>query len=214
MSTDGLKKPPAARHRLSEEEKHRRLLEVRASRPKGEPVWIFGFGSLMWNPCYEYDVRTAAFLAGYERKFHIWSMGGRGTEDKPGLGLCLEDCYGGCRGIAYRLVEEHIEESWTRIWDREMSSGVYKATWVSVNTDAHGRVPALTFVADHSHPHYVGPMPMERMAEVMARAEGDRGLCRDYLANMIEEMHKINVRDDELIELLRQVDARRASAAD
>ena len=204
-------KPTLVYTKLPPEESHRLLLETRAGRPKDEAMWVFGFGSLMWNPCFNYDVKASALLKGYDRKFHIWTTRARGTPDNPGLGLCLEDCQGMCRGIAYRLVEDDVEAAWERLWEREMGSGVYRASWVSVETEEHGRVAALTFIVNRNHPHYAGPMPSEHMASIMAGAKGSYGPCRDYLAGTIDEMRKLNVIDRELEALLAEVDALESS---
>ena len=192
--------------RLPDDEKRRRLYEARASRPKDEPMWVFAFGSLMWNPCFEYDVASPATLRGYDRKFSFWTSRGRGTPENPGLGLCIEDCAGACRGVAYRLVEDHLEDAWECLWEREMGSGIYRAQWLGVETDEYGRVPALTFVVDKRHPHYTGKLSLETMAAYMAGARGVYGTNRDYLAGTIEEMRKLNVVDQELIQLLAEVD--------
>lgn len=192
---------------MSPEEKQQSLLETRAGRPSDEPMWVFGFGSLMWNPCFDYDIKTAAVLKGYDRKFHIWTTRARGTPDNPGLGLCLEDCAGACRGVAFRLVEGDVEAAWERLWEREMGSGIYRPAWVSLESEDHDRIVALTFVVNREHPHYAGPMPSERMADIMAGAKGSYGLCRDYLAGTIEEMRKLDVSDSDLEELLSRVDA-------
>ena len=192
---------------MSPEEKQQSFLETRAGRPSDEPMWIFGFGSLMWNPCFDYDIKTAAVLKGYDRKFHIWTTRARGTPDNPGLGLCLEDCAGACRGVAFRLVEGDVEAAWERLWEREMGSGIYRPVWVSLESEDHDRIVALTFVVNREHPHYAGPMPSERMADIMAGAKGSYGLCRDYLAGTIEEMRKLDVSDSDLEELLSRVDA-------
>jgi cation transport protein ChaC len=192
---------------MSPEEKQQSLLETRAGRPSDEPMWVFGFGSLMWNPCFDYDIKTAAVLKGYDRKFHIWTTRARGTPDNPGLGLCLEDCAGACRGVAFRLVEGDVEAAWERLWEREMGSGIYRPVWVSLESEDHDRIVALTFVVNREHPHYAGPMPSERMADIMAGAKGSYGLCRDYLAGTIEEMRKLDVSDSDLEELLSRVDA-------
>lgn len=192
---------------MSPEEKHQSLLETQAARPSDEPMWVFGFGSLMWNPCFDYDVKTAAVLKGYDRKFHIWTTRARGTPDNPGLGLCLEDCAGACRGVAFRLVEDDVDAAWERLWEREMGSGIYHPAWVSLDSEEQGRIVALTFVVNRKHPHYAGPMPSERMADIMAGAKGSYGLCRDYLAGTIDEMRKLNVADPELEELLSRIDA-------
>jgi len=192
---------------MSPEDKQKSLLETRAGRPSDEPMWVFGFGSLMWNPCFDYDIKTAAVLKGYDRKFHIWTTRARGTPDNPGLGLCLEDCAGACRGVAFRLVEDDVEAAWERLWEREMGSGIYRPVWVSLESEEHDRIVALTFVFNREHPHYAGPMPSERMADIMAGAKGSYGLCRDYLAGTIEEMRKLDVADSDLEELLSRVDA-------
>lgn len=192
---------------MSPEEKQQSLLETRAGRPSDEPMWVFGFGSLMWNPCFDYEIKTAAVLKGYDRKFHIWTTRARGTPNNPGLGLCLEDCAGACRGVAFRLVEGDVEAAWERLWEREMGSGIYRPAWVSLESEDHDRIVALTFVVNREHPHYAGPMPSERMADIMAGAKGSYGLCRDYLAGTIEEMRKLDVSDSDLEELLSRVDA-------
>jgi len=193
--------------RLPKEESHKILLETRAARPRDEPMWVFAFGSLMWNPCFDYDLKLEGVLRGYDRKFHIWTTRARGTPDNPGLGLCLEDCSGMCRGVAYRLLEDDVEEAWERLWEREMGSGIYRPSWVSVETMERGRVAALTFIVNRDHPHYAGPMPSEQMATIMAGAKGTYGPCRDYLAGTIEEMRKLEVTDPHLEALLAQVDA-------
>jgi glutathione-specific gamma-glutamylcyclotransferase len=118
-----------------------------------------------------------------------------------------------CRGIAYRLVEDDVETAWERLWEREMGSGVYRASWVSVETDTYGRVPALTFIVNRDHPHYAGPMPSNHMAAIMAGAKGSYGPCRDYLAGTIDEMRKLNVIDRELEALLAEVDALESSGS-
>lgn len=192
---------------MSPDEKHQSLMETRAGRPKDEPMWVFGFGSLMWNPCFDFDIKAPAVLKGYDRKFHIWTTRARGTPDNPGLGLCLEDCSGACRGVAFRLVEDDVEAAWERLWEREMGSGIYRPVWVSVESEDYGSVVALTFVVNREHPHYAGPMPSDRMADIMAGAKGSYGLCRDYLAGTIDEMRKLNVADPELEDLLNRVDA-------
>ncbi len=204
---------PELRVQLSEEERLARLLEARASRPKGERMWVFGFGSLMWNPCFDYDVQTAAVLPGYERKFHTWTTRARGTPERPGLGLCLEDYGSECRGVAFRVLEDAVEDAWDRLWAREMGSGIYRAAWLGVHTDTHGWVPALTFVVNRNHPHYAGDMALEKKAEVMSGACGEYGLCRDYLFGTIQEMRKLGVVDPELDALLEAVDERRTEIA-
>ncbi len=189
---------------VSKDERERRLRVVRETQPEG-PLWVFAFGSLMWNPCFEFDRREVAEFHGWERKFHIWTTLARGTPDRPGLGLCIEQSELSCKGIVYRLLAKNEEADWQALWDREMVSGIYQAVWADVQLETGKHVKALTFVVDKAHPQYAGGMAIPHMAEIIAGAEGKYGLCRDYLASTVEEMAKINVFDDYLTMLLEEV---------
>ena len=203
----GFKTPwPQGEHReLSSEEKQIILDETRALRPDG-PLWVFAFGSLMWNPGFEFAESDIAILAGWERKFHIWTTVARGTPDRPGLGLCLEKGEGDCKGIVYQLRPENEEKDWEALWYREMNSGIYKTCWADLETENFGRVKALVFVVNPEHRQYAGQLPVDVMAEIMAGACGRYGRCRDYLANTIDEMKKLGVIDLHLSNLLKAVD--------
>jgi glutathione-specific gamma-glutamylcyclotransferase len=207
--TSGAKIPlPEGQHQeLSKKDSQFRLDKTRAGRPDG-PLWVFAFGSLMWNPCFEYDRADVAVLPGWERKFHIWTTVARGTPERPGLGLCLEKGNEGCKGIVYQLRAENEDQDWAALWYREMSSGIYQTLWTDVETENSGRVKALAFVVDRDHRQYAGPLPAEMMAEIMAGASGRYGRCRDYLAGTVEEMGKLGVSDPDLLHLLKLVDSR------
>lgn len=191
---------------VSEEERNRRLQVIQSSRPAG-PMWVFAFGSLMWNPCYEFDRREIANFDGWERKFHIWTTLARGTPESPGLGLCIEQSTTSCKGVAYQLLAENEEEDWLALWDREMVSGIYQAVWAELKLETGEDVKALTFVVDNTHPQYAGGMSVPEMAKIIAGAEGKYGRCSDYLASTVEEMAKIDVADDYLDGLLAAVNS-------
>ena len=199
--------------RLTEDERDSRLQTVLNNRPDG-PLWIFAFGSLMWNPCFDYDRCEDALFEGWERKFHIWATVSRGTMERPGLGLCLEKGDGACRGLAYRLLPENEDAEWPVIWNREMNTGVYNAIWADLTLQSGEVVKALTFVVDPTHIQYAGRMPIPVMSEVIAGAAGEYGRCRDYLASTVEGMAKLGVVDEYLNSLLTAVDAQMKSNAD
>jgi len=201
--------PTGEYRELTPEERQHILDETRASRPDG-PLWVFAFGSLMWNPGFEYEVSDVAVLAGWERKFHIWTTVARGTPERPGLGLCLEKGEGECKGIVYQLCSENEDKDWEALWYREMNSGIYKTLWADLETENFGRIKALVFVVDPEHRQYAGQLPLDVMAEIMAGACGRYGRCRDYLAGTIDEMKKLGVVDLELIDLLEFVDLKEA----
>jgi cation transport protein ChaC len=207
MSSFEIPKLSDKQHLLPKHVQQRMLSETKAGRPDG-PLWIFAFGSLMWNPGFEFDISDTAILPGWERKFHIWTTVARGTPERPGLGLCLKRGDTECKGIVYRLLPKNEEKDWEELWFREMNSGVYQTLWTDVETENHGSIKALTFVADTDHPQHVGPLPIDVMAEIMVGACGRYGRCRDYLAGTVEEMEKLGVIDLHLNELLEKVDSR------
>ena len=195
---------------LSDEARAESQWRIMASAPSGDGVWVFGFGSLMWNPCFSFTEHRPASITGYERKFHIWTTKARGTPDMPGLGLCLEKADRECRGVAYRLADDHLEDSLDALWCREMTTGIYEPAWCEIEFETGDAMQAITFVVNHTSRQYVGPMPMQQMAPIIARASGEYGTCRDYLSMTIAVMADLGVRDPELDELLRMVDALRA----
>ena len=120
-----------------------------AGAPDPDDIWIFGFGSLIWNPGFEPMERKTATLQGFKRCFHIWTTMARGTPERPGLGMCLEPVAGAsCRGIAFRLASETRERDLKYLWSREMISCVYAPTWVEVATDCGRTLPALTWASN------------------------------------------------------------------
>ncbi len=171
---------------------------------QGEAIWVFAYGSLMWNPCFSHERRVPAKLTGYQRAFCFWSVLARGTPEAPGLGVGLLGAGGICAGIAYRLEASDLDASLQAIWDREMSSGIYRPTWVSVDTD-RGQLPAIAFVIDPSHPQYAPPMPADRQAEIIAAARGKFGPCHEYLSTMLEHLAELDVREPELESLMEGV---------
>lgn len=202
-----IKWPDLHGHIFSDEERYRRLEVLKQDRPDG-PLWVFAFGSLMWNPCFEYDQCETAVFEGWERKFHIWTTIARGTRERPGLGLCIEKGETHCKGLAYRLRAENEEDDWRKLWDREMVSGIYQAIWADMTLENGEVIKALTFVVDTSHRQYAGGMSVPQMSEIIAGAEGKYGLCSDYLRSTVEELKKIGVVDDYLDQLLGAVDER------
>ena len=91
------------------------------------------------------------------------------------------------------------------IWAREMYTGVYRPTWLTVET-ARGDIPALTFVVDPTHTQYAGDRPMGEMATIMAGACGENGRCRDYLAAMLDSLAEMGIDEPHFRDLLARVD--------
>ena len=165
-----------------------------ATRPASRPSWVFGYGSLMWNPAFDYVERRPARLEGWRRSFCFWTPLGRGTPERPGLMLGVEKG-GACDGIAYRITASQVETEISILFNREMLSGIYDAVWVDCTDEEGSKLRALTFVINPQHPQYCGGMSVKTKAESMAFAEGRRGTCRAYLFECADQLRAIGVTD-------------------
>lgn len=191
--------------------------ELLASRSKmmtqatGDDVWVFGYGSLIWNPAFHYAERHTGKIHGFHRRFCLWTPIGRGTAEFPGLMLGL-DRGGSCRGVAFRIEAAKVESELDILWRREMVSGSYAPRWVGVQTPA-GTVRAITFVINHAHDRYAGLLSDEKIAAIIAKAEGGLGRCCDYLFNTVAHLNELGIGDRPLSRLAVQVTQRMSARA-
>jgi glutathione-specific gamma-glutamylcyclotransferase len=176
---------------------------IAALRAGTEPVWVFAYGSLMWNPEIAFAEARPGFLHGYHRSFCLYSRDYRGTPERPGLVLGL-DRGGSCRGIVYRLPPDRVGETLDRIWAREMTGEVYRMRRVVVRT-ARGVVAAHACVVRRASPDYAGRLSLDEAAEVLASAAGGRGSGRDYLANTVRHLEELGIRDGSLHRIAARV---------
>ncbi len=168
-------------------------------------LWIFGYGSLMWRPGFEYVSVEPAVLDGWHRDFCVYSRHWRGTPERPGLVLGL-DAGGSCRGLAFRVAAARRRAVIDYLDERELIGYAYAARTLAVRC-ADGRVvDAYTFVADTGHRHYAGRLPIERAAAIIMDAEGCAGLNRDYLINTIRHLEQDGFAEPELHALLVEVE--------
>jgi cation transport protein ChaC len=191
---------------MSEAERARRLAEIRAAAPGGDEVGVFAYGSLMWDPCFDYRSRQVGTLRGHRRSFCLWTARARGSPEAPGLGLGIVAGAGRCEGLVYRLDRAAFEAALPELWEREMYSGVYRPRWLEVACEA-GAAPALAFVIDTGHAQYAGEMALEAKARLIAHAHGRYGLCRDYLAKTARALAEHGIDDTEVATLDRMVAA-------
>ena len=176
-----------------------------------EGVWLFGYGSLIWNPAFHFTDRLIGTIYGYHRRFCLWTHLGRGCPERPGLVLGLERG-GSCRGVAFHIASDAVEEELAIVWRREMLSGAYVPRWVDVHS-ALGDIRAITFVINHAHERYARFLPDDRIAEVISTAEGFLGPCADYLINTVDHLAELGIHDRPLQRLRAQVLARRSEQA-
>ena len=171
--------------------------------------WVFGYGSLIYNPIIEHSHRAIASIYGYHRRFCLWTKIGRGSPDCPGLVLSL-DRGGSCKGVAFRLNPQNAIAELDLLWRREMMTMAYRPRLISLHTDI-GLKRGLAFVANPARPAYAQPMPFEATVEVVAHAAGFNGPCREYLYDTVKGMQACGIRDRQLEKLAAAVQQRLAS---
>ena len=180
---------------------------VAALREAAAPVWIFAYGSLMWNPEMPFAERRLALLRGWHRSFCLYSRDYRGTPESPGLVLGL-DRGGACRGIAYRLPQQGLGAAIDRLWAREMAGQVYDMRPVRIAT-GDGILAAHAFTVRRNNRDYAGRLAPEAVARIIAGAAGGRGTGRDYLANTVRHLEELGIADGPL----HRIEARVAALA-
>lgn len=177
----------------------------------GQDLWIFAYGSLMWDPGVEFVELRRARTAEYARSFCLFDEGGRGSMQEPGLQLAL-DAGHGCDGLAFRIAAEMLEHETFVLFRREMIASAYRPVWLVLQT-AQGPVEALSFAADHASERIVSGIPLEEKARMIAAASGFLGSNFDYLAEARAQLARLGVEDGYIDELYAQAVALRAAQA-
>ncbi|WP_170331373.1 gamma-glutamylcyclotransferase [Ruegeria arenilitoris] len=169
-------------------------------------MWVFGYGSLLWNPGFPVARSERATLHGYARSFCMSSIHHRGTEDKPGLVLALDEQRdANCTGLALAVEAGHEERTLDELRERELISSAYVERILDVDLDNGQVVNAVTYVIDPHHVQYCGGMPLEEQANIIAHAVGGRGPNTEYLYNTAEHLAEIGLRDPDLEWLSQRV---------
>jgi cation transport protein ChaC len=195
----GLEASPLCDELLSEQALEDSLQDVLRSAHRAPDVWVFAYGSLIWNPVLEFDERIVVTAHGYHRSFCLWSRVNRGTPENPGLVLGL-DRGGRCSGIAYRIPQRLADDELHLLWRREMLLGSYAPRWVHV-THGERAFRALAFVVNRDRLGYAGRLPAREIVARLIRARGKIGTGLDYLRRTIEGLAADGIRDPHLVNL-------------
>jgi cation transport protein ChaC len=171
-----------------------------------EDLWVFGYGSLMWRPGFDYVESALAWVHGYHRSLCIFSHVHRGTPERPGLVLGL-DRGGSCQGVAFRVAARDRENTIAYLRERELVTSVYLEKTVGVRFAEGGCVNALAYVVDRSHCQYAGRLPFEEMTRLVAEGVGVNGDNPAYVRNTYEHLLQLDIHDPELAEIVRRLDS-------
>ncbi|MCB1450444.1 MAG: gamma-glutamylcyclotransferase [Nitratireductor sp.] len=160
-------------------------------------LWVFGYGSLMWNPGFAVEERRSARLHGVHRGLCIRSWVHRGTRENPGLVLGLARG-GSCTGVAFRVAGSNRDAVIAYLRERELVTSVYLETWRQARLDGGEMIRALTYVADPSHEQYAGRLNDGEIASIVANAVGRSGTNIDYVRNTVAHLREQGVHDPHL----------------
>lgn len=184
-----------------------------AGAPADGAVWIFAYGSLIWNPEFDFVEERLGTLVGWHRSFCLgWVRIYRGTPERPGIMLTL-DHGGSCRGVVFRLPPDAAAGNLDRIMRREMpiKRETLPTRWVSVRTD-QGVVRAIAFPINRKSPAYLPGLSQAVVVEALATAAGERGSMAEYLYSTVRHLQDRGIHDRYLWRLQELVADRIESA--
>ena len=177
---------------------------VLGGRDGSQDLWVFAYGSLMWDPGLHFAEVRLAELDGFARRFALRSPIGRGTPERPALMLCLEPGPGRCTGLAYRIAADLAEAESAILWRREMLRGSYRPQLHQATTP-QGAVEVLVLAANPSHDDHADEQPLAETAATIACATGILGSNRHYLEQLAAQLAALGIVDDYVEQLHRCV---------
>ncbi len=175
------------------------VAKLRAAGPANGEVWVFAYGSLIWNRPFQFAERRIGIVRGWHRSFCFgWITRYRASLEQPGLMLVLDEG-GQCEGVAYRMPADMVESGLAELFRREMrgKADPMRPIWAAVETK-DGPVSAITFVIGRDSGRYVGGLSDERVADVLAVAAGHLGSMAEYLYQTVKGLDDLGIHDAHL----------------
>lgn len=173
------------------------------------PFHVFGYGSLMWRPGFDFLARQNGTVRGRHRRLCVYSWVHRGTRERPGLVLGL-DRGGACRGVLFKVADEEREAVTEYLRAREQVTNVYLERTLPVRCDDGSTVEALTYVVDRQHPQYAGALSLDETLSVVCGAVGQSGRNEEYVLSTAAHLAEVGVTDDRLYAVAAAVRQRAA----
>jgi glutathione-specific gamma-glutamylcyclotransferase len=173
-----------------------------APLPENQSLWIFGYGSLVWNPQLNFQHSERTRIYGYRRALCLWSRINRGTPDLPGLVFGLLPG-GACAGIAYEIPASQIESETVLLWRREMLMGSYVPVWAKGCSATGAQMNVLTFRVNPKSIGFAGDLDDARIIDVLRQARGRFGTCSEYVCNTLAALEQHGIYDKRLAQLCK-----------
>ena len=178
---------------ISNEDRRQSLKSMLENKPVSQSVWLFAYGSLIWNPTINYTERRRMIISGYHRKFCLKTYLGRGSKETPGLMLGL-DHGGSCKGIGYTISPKNAFQELEVIWRREMVTASYVPKWLSARIGDQ-KIKALGFVVNRKLDRYVNLLEDSEVAKLIYNAAGFLGTCSEYLEKTAKHLDESGIPD-------------------
>ena len=175
--------------------------------------WVFGYGSLIWNPGFAFLQSEKALLRGAHRSLSIYSHRHRGTPETPGLVFGLSRG-GSCLGVAFEVDANVWPEVFAYLQEREQDRGVYREAWRKVTLASGRRVEALTYLVDERHPQFAGDLDVAEQVRLVTHGAGQSGRNIEYVRNTAQHLLALGIEDTALLKIVAALDGdtpRRAS---
>nr|WP_320140877.1 gamma-glutamylcyclotransferase [uncultured Cohaesibacter sp.] len=169
-------------------------------------LWVFGYGSLMWRPGFDFEESYIGSLEGYHRALCVYSHVYRGSPENPGLVMGLSEG-GSCQGMVFRVEASQREGVIDYLRAREQVTSVYLEEFApveiaSITMDgAPRKVEAVTYIADTAHEQFAGKLSLEEQVEIVLKSRGEAGPNIDYVLNTVDHLKEINIEDEALYAL-------------
>ena len=170
----------------------------------GDDLWVFGYGSLMWRPGFDFRERTLAVIRGYRRSLCVYSHVHRGTPERPGLVLGL-DRGGACKGVAFRVDAARAEETIAYLRAREQVTMVYREIELRAALADGRSVNALAYAVDRAHPQYAGALTLDELERFVGQGVGVSGANPDYVQATFSHMLELGIADQTLEALISRL---------
>ena len=170
-------------------------------------VWLFGYGSLLWNPTVLVAERRRATAEGWHRAFCLLARAGRGSAACPGLLLGLRPG-GACEGVALRVQPDDLHAELDLLWRREMLAGSYAPRWLALASGhAPGHAPghAIAFTIETDSVGFAGDLTEDQVVAILSSAQGELGTCAEYLLHTRDALRAEGIADAEIERLSRRV---------
>jgi len=194
---------------LTEDEREAGRLALLADR-RDEDLWVFAYGSLMWDPAFRFCEVRRAYAPDHRRRFILKdTFGGRGSAEFPGVMAAL-DVGSGCHGLAFRIARDEIEEETYRLWARERAGHAYCEAMIHVELSDRS-IEAVTFLADHNASVIFPDLSREEQIDYAATGTGLFGSSYEYVENLAAGFAAVGVEDADVNDLLTEIRNRRAA---